>query len=136
MKKIHGNKGKKFTDEHKKKISEANKISKIKHGMFGTRFYGIFYKAKWRCQKTHPACKYYYNKGIMFLWKSFTEFKDDMYKSYLEHIKEYGEKQTQIDRIDSNKHYCKENCRWATLKEQNKNRNLTHTYNLKNRECK
>jgi hypothetical protein len=27
-----------------------------------------------------------------------------------------------IDRIDNNKGYCKDNCRWATCKEQNNNK--------------
>lgn len=59
-----------------------------------------------------------------------------MYESYLEHVKQYWEKDTTIERIDSNKHYCKENCKRATCKEQanniSKNRKVEYngmTYN-------
>ena len=52
------------------------------------------------------------------LWNSFEEFKNDMYESYVAHVKEYWERDTTIDRIDPSWNYCKENCRWATIKEQ------------------
>lgn len=44
-----------------------------------------------------------------------------MYDSFLEHWQEYGfgRKYTTIDRIDNDWHYCKENCRWITAKENN-----------------
>jgi hypothetical protein len=44
-----------------------------------------------------------------------------MYESYLKHVKQYGEKQTTLDRINSNDHYYKNNCKRATYKEQNNN---------------
>ena len=78
---------------------------------------------KARC--TEECRRWYHNYGgrwIKVLWKSFEEFRDDMYESYLEHIKEYWEKETTIDRIDVDWNYCKENCRRATLKEQANNK--------------
>jgi len=92
-----------------------------KHGMFGTRFYNIYYGLRMRCSKNSVSnSKYYSDKGVKCLWKTFMDFKNDMYESYLEHEKEFGTKQTTVDRIDSSKHYCKENCVWATYKEQAK----------------
>lgn len=97
---------------------------KRRHGFFGTRFYGIFYKMQYRCSKKHPKKKYYFDKGIKVSkrWLKFKNFLIDMYPSYLEHCKRFGEKQTTIDRIDGKKGYLKNNCRWATYIEQNINR--------------
>ena len=60
----------------------------------------------------------YGGAGIKFEWKSFNEFKEDMYDSFLEHVKKHGEANTTIDRIDNNGNYCKDNCRWVTTEQQ------------------
>lgn len=89
-----------------------------RHGMFGTRFYNIYYGIVHRCRD--PKNRFYHQKGIKCQWSSFISFRNDMYESYLRHYKKFGERQTTIDRIDSSKDYCKENCQWATYKEQAK----------------
>ena len=48
-----------------------------------------------------------------------------MRESYKEHVNLYWEKNTTIDRMNGNLNYCKENCRWATCKEQSENTSLT-----------
>lgn len=59
-------------------------------------------------------------------WFDFTGFMDDMRESYEKHVKEYGERNTQIDRVDNNDGYNKYNCRWVTMRENlNNRRNYT-----------
>lgn len=101
----------------------CRKCSHKKHWMFDTRFYKIYKWLKSRCNwKYNIAYKEYWGRWIRCEWKSFEEFKDDMYESYIEHIQKYWEKQTTIDRVDVNWNYCKENCRRATNEEQANNK--------------
>lgn len=90
------------------------------------RLYRIYHGMKARCVTAdHIGYKNYGEKGIKVLWESLEDFKADMFPAMIEHIKQYGFKDTTLDRIDSNGHYCKENCRWATWKEQIYNRSNT-----------
>lgn len=104
------------------------------HGDSLGRFYRIWSSILGRIyRKSDHNYSRYGAKGITVCkgWEEYLSFKKDMHESYLIHVKEYGEKQTQIDRIDYKLGYYKENCRWVTLKEQarNKSSNVFFTHN-------
>ena len=93
-------------------------------------FFARYKKMLSRCNNINDkSYKDYGGRGIKCLWLSLADFKNDMYGSYTQHIKEFGKKQTMIDRIDNNGNYCKENCRWATRLEQNTNKRDTIIFN-------
>ena len=54
-----------------------------------------------------------------------------MYESYLEHCEKFWARQTTIDRINVDWDYCKENCKWSTYEEQNKNKRNLLSYDYK-----
>ena len=93
-----------------------------------------FYR-KWSDMRTrttnekHDDFYLYGGRGINSdAWKYFIDFYDDMYDSYSEHVEEFGEHETSLERINVNGNYCKENCCWVTLKEQAGNRRTNKTF--------
>lgn len=98
-------------------------LAKSIDGLSRTRIYRIWRGMKQRCfNPNFRGYKYYGGRGIAVddLWAdNFLNFYSDMFESYCNHVKVHGEKNTTLDRIDPNGNYCKDNCRWATYKEQN-----------------
>ncbi len=66
-------------------------------------------------------------KGIRICerWTSFAFFKEDMYESWKEHEQKHGGRETTLDRINVNGNYEITNIRWATQKEQARNKKDT-----------
>lgn len=94
------------------------------HWLTRTHFYRKRDGMQWRCYRpNHKKFELWWWKWIQVLWKDFKEFRDDMHDSYLEHVAIHWERNTTIDRIDSEWNYCKDNCRRATYQVQNNHLN-------------
>ena len=106
--------------------SDAHKGSgnpQYKHGESDNPLYKIYIGIRGRCNvKSSGNYKNYGERGIKVEWKSYKDFKRDMGNKYIKHIEKYGKNNTSIDRIDVNGNYSKENCRWATNSQQQRNK--------------
>lgn len=90
------------------------------HDMSRSRLYNIWQGMKQRCKGQGAGAKYYYGKGIKYCieWELFENFKTWALSNG------YNDELT-IDRIDCNGNYDPNNCRWTTVKEQNRNKTCT-----------
>lgn len=85
------------------------------HGMRNTREYKIWESMKRRCMNANATnFKDYGGRGITVCekWMTFEGFFGDMGPS----------NGMCLDRIDNDKGYCKDNCRWVTSTQNNRNR--------------
>ena len=91
---------------------------KERHGMADTRLYTIWNEMKSRCSPDHVNHKNYYDRGIYVCadWKkSFIAFKDwSLANGYTDELT--------IDRIDNDKGYSPDNCRWVDMQVQGNNK--------------
>lgn len=102
-----------MTNETKNKISIANST----HRLSNTGIYNTWSNMKARCDdKNRKDYANYGGRGISYnkKWTSFDNFYNDMNHGWRIGLS--------LDRINNNKGYSKENCRWADRFTQNNNR--------------
>ena len=90
-----------------------------KHDGTGTRLHNIWRVMRNRVSENNRDHKKYYDKGVKVCdeWQDFAEFRKwALDNGYTEDLT--------IDRIDANKDYQPDNCRWVTMSVQNYNKTL------------
>ena len=94
-----------------------------------TRLYKIWDSMLYRCNSDNAkSARSYKNRGITVCdeWRnSYEAFRDwSLANGYEDHLS--------IDRIDNDKGYAPQNCRWITMDEQQRNKRNTHYITYKN----
>lgn len=90
-----------------------------KHGLTGTKVHSDWKAMRQRCTNPNYSSFHRYGgRGITYAdeWEDFSQFYKDM--------GEPPSSKHQLDRIDNNGNYCKENCRWVLPQENCNNRSV------------
>lgn len=106
---------------------ETAKMQMTKHGGYKDKEYAIWSQMKGRClYESHPEYKNYGARGITVC---------DRWMEYPNFLKDMGRKPTTkhtLERIDNDKGYSPENCRWASIKEQQRNKRTNRVVRYQN----
>lgn len=107
-------------------LSEESRHKPKKHGGSSTKLYKVWTSIKGRClNKNSQGFRFYGERGISICpeWLSFDVFRDwalsNGYKKGLS-----------IERIDNNKGYFPENCKWIKMTDQRDNQRSTRRVTL------
>lgn len=115
-----------YLRERKHIIKSCGCLFKIANNMSQTRQYRIWFGMKDRCtRENNTRYEYYGARGISYdpKWEAFNDFWEDMKQGYKDTLS--------LDRIDNDKDYSKENCRWVNQTKQVRNRGNTRTITYK-----
>ena len=86
-------------------------------GMSQTRIFAVWANMCRRCDNQYDENYHLYGaRGISYdpRWVEFKNFYEDMIPTYKDNLT--------LERVDNNKGYSKENCVWATMKQQGNNK--------------
>lgn len=115
-------------EKSSKRMKEKN--PGYKHGKNNTRLHVIWDAMKKRCYlKSHIHYSNYGGRGITVC----EEWRNDFLNFYNWAIANGYKEDLTIDRIDSDKNYSPDNCRWITHKEQQNNKRTNHFVEYKGR---
>jgi hypothetical protein len=93
----------------------------MKHGLSNTREYRLWASMIARCHRNSDAAySRYGGRGVSVCEEWRSDFKD--FYDHITKLPGYGEPGRSIDRIDNNGNYEPGNIRWATNKQQSRNR--------------
>lgn len=107
------------------KITQTREANST-HGECSTRLYKVWSHMLGRCNTTNGKdSKWYYDKGITVCqeWHDYLAFKEWALANGYDPNAKFGE--CTLDRIDGNKGYSPDNCRWVSAKEQARNRSTS-----------
>lgn len=109
---------------YNREISRLQK-PRLKHGLHGSRLYGIWKKMRERCHGKNALANYG-GRGIFVS----EEWRNNYLSFYTWAIENGYTDELTIDRINTNGNYEPSNCRWTTYEQQanNKRSNIKYKY--------